>query len=272
MRSIRNILNSRLRRYEYWRLSHVCILKTIFFNFRYLPFKTAIKLPVWVYNNVNIVGVKHIKIDGFIHGGMIRIGNCPEKAKGKTKIIGNGLFVFNGNADIWGGSVIECQGTLEVGNNVRIAENNYIMCVEKVKICDCTAIGYDTAIMDTDYHFVLNTSNNHVKRNTKNVIIASGSWVSSNCKILKGARLPQNSIVSTYSVVNRDYSKELPGQLYGGIPAKPIKKYVRRIFNTKEEDQLMKYFREHPEDDEYPVNIKMDIDHFCVDNFFRDRN
>lgn len=50
------------------------ILKTIWFNFHYLPFRQAIKLPILLYKPKFLVCKGRIKIDGPVHFGMITLG------------------------------------------------------------------------------------------------------------------------------------------------------------------------------------------------------
>ena len=50
-------------------------LKTIYFNFHYFSFKTAVKLPVFISANSNILNLKgKIEIKGEIKTGMIELG------------------------------------------------------------------------------------------------------------------------------------------------------------------------------------------------------
>lgn len=93
--------------------------------------------------------------------------------------------------------------------------------------------------MDTDYHYIINTKTNNIYHNKESVIIGEGTWIASTCKIMKGSIIPKNSIISGGSLVNKDFSKEDPCQIYVGVPAKPIKGNSRRVFNVKRKMSLI---------------------------------
>lgn len=248
---------------------------TWLFNLSYFPFRTALKLPVFIYNRTKVYNLSAIEIGtNRIYKGMVRIGCNPVKATGDTKLFFTGRLVIHGALDIWGGSVIEGTGTLEFGDCVMLGENCRIMCCEHTTFGDHIRVGFDCIFMDTDFHYIINTQNLQVRRNTSSVEIGSCTWISSNCKIMKGARLPKGSIVSGGSMVNKDFSGEQACTVFAGAPAKPLKHGFRRIFNTKIEDELNEYFRANPSMvscDIEETSISLGLDDFCCNHFFRNR-
>lgn len=56
------------------------ILRTIYFNFRTLPFKQAIKLPIFIYGRVRLFGLNGEVIfeNTYIKTGMVKIGKNTE--------------------------------------------------------------------------------------------------------------------------------------------------------------------------------------------------
>lgn len=253
------------------RFTYVNWWKTWVFNLRAFPFKTAVKRPVYVYNAVDLIHYNKIVLDTpNIYKGMIRIGFWPMKAHNKTRISSGGTIIFHGSVDIWGGCIIEGDGTLEFGDNVALAESCKVMCMNHITFQDHVRVGYETTFMDTDFHYTINTETLTVHRNTGEVVIGEGSWVSSNCKVMKGSRLPRNSVVAGGCLVNRDYSGEAEAQVFVGTPAKPVKGNTRRIFNVKVEDKLNRYFRQHPDEKTYTLETD-DLDSLCYDHFFRNR-
>lgn len=253
------------------RYSYVNWWSTCLFNLRCFPLRQALRLPVFIYNNVQVMCVREVILDApSIYRGMIRIGNMPAKARGKTKWLWIRKVIFHGSCDIWGGTVIEGVGTLEFGDNVVLGENCKVMCEDHIIFHDHVRVGYETIFMDTDYHYLIDTETRTMHRNTAKIEIEEGTWISSTCKIMKGAHLPRNSVVAGGSLVNRDYSSEAACQIFAGTPAKPVKGGRRRVFNTKVEAALNKYFHEHPEEATKVMDIE-DIDDFCYSNFFNNR-
>lgn len=268
---IRKILNKVLNKWEFRKWSHVSWLSTVLFNLRCFEFKTALKLPIYIYNGVDVISLNKVILDAKdVYRGMIRIGCCPAKAHNHTKLIISGTVIFHGSADIWGGTIIEASRTLEFGENVMLAESCKIMCCHHIVFGNHIRVGYESTFMDTDYHYIISTENHKVRPNKAPVTIGDGTWISSNCKIMKGAVIPPKSIIGGGSLVNKDFSQEAPCQIFVGTPAKPVKGGFRRIFNVKMEDELNSYFAQHPEERSYVVEAD-DLDKLCYTNFFRNR-
>lgn len=169
-----------------------------------------------------------------------------------------------------GGVSIEGAGILEFGTNVVLAESVQIVNENRMSFGDCVRVGYQTTLMDTDYHYIIDTRERTIRRNTAPVVIGSGTWISSTCKIMKNTHLPPDSVVGGGSLVNRDYSSESACQIFVGTPAKPVKNNRRRIFNVKVEAEINRYFRTHPEAEKHTVDFSEDLDTLCLSNFFRD--
>ena len=144
------------------------------------------------------------------------------------------------------------------------------MCTKSICIQDYVAIGYETTLMDTDFHFVVNNKG-VIYPNEKEILIGEGSWISSNCKIMKGIKLPKCSIIATNSLVLKDLSNYPEGTLFAGIPAKPIKEGVRRIFNKQlEQNLLYNVFRSQPNLESITIDTD-NLDELCKNTFFTNK-
>lgn len=268
---LRRILNKLLNYFGIKRFSYINWFATWIFNLRCFDFKTALKLPVYIYNKVDIFYLNKVKIDSsIIYKGMIRIGCSPIKAHDSTRFFYSGTIIFHGSAEIWGGCIIEGDGILEFGNNVVLGESCKVMCCNHIKFNNYIRVGYECTFMDTDFHYVIDTNTNKISHNKETIVIGEGTWIASTCKIMKGSVIPQKSIVGGGSLINKDFSKEQPCQIYVGTPAKPIKGNSRRIFNVKKEDEFNLYFKLHPYEKNYIVEVE-NMDELCLQNFFRKR-
>jgi acetyltransferase-like isoleucine patch superfamily enzyme len=49
--------------------------------------------------------------------------------------------------------------------------------------------------------------------------IGNNVWIGSNCAILKGSTIGDNSIIATHSVISKEI---LPNCIYAGYPARPV--------------------------------------------------
>lgn len=236
--------------------SKIDYIKTILLNFSVLPFKQAIKLPIILYNNVKIITIGDIKIQGSIKTGMIKIGVNDTKAHGPSKILLSGELILKGKCDIFYGTVLEGKGKLTFGNNVRIAENCKIMCQHSINIGNNCYFGYDSIIMDTDFHYLVNINTGMIKKNFAPVSIGDGSWISSGCKIMKGTILPKGSIVVGNSLVNKNFKDVPANTIFIGTPAKAFKQGYQRLFNTKIENEITNFFIQNPQVDTYLINLE----------------
>ena len=252
-----------------WRFCHVCPVKTLLFNLRSFDLKTALKFPVYIYNNTEIFWLGKVVIDAErIERGMVRIGHWATRGRNPTKICRRGMTVFHGNVTIQGGTILEGGGTLEFGDSVVIGSGCLLTCERHMVFGDHVRVGYNTMFMDTDYHYVIDTETRKVHPTSADVVIGAGSWVASYCRVMKGAHLPKNSVVAGGSLLNKDFSAEAPCQIYVGTPAKPVKGNRRRVHNMKLQGELDKFFGEHPEATSHVVSGDGDLDEICFSNFW----
>lgn len=241
------------RKYNEYKFNHISWIKTYLYNFLIFGIKGLITPCIYIYNDVRIISLGKILIKCPIEKGLIRIGFWKAKANNYTRIINRGTIIFNGPTEIWGGCIIEnYNGTLEFGRFNRVAESCKIMCTKKIHIQDYVAVGYETTFMDTDFHFIVDDKG-CVYPNEKEIVVGEGCWISSNCKIMKGVKIPKYSIISTNSIVLKDLSSFPECTLFAGIPVKPIKYGLRRNFNKKLESFLLSEFRSHPTLEHYSI-------------------
>ena len=106
--------------------------------------------------------------------------------------VGNHVFVGNS-------TVIMGSGTIEIGDEVQIAPH-------------CIVISGNHTMKDGSFRYG--------KSDSGSIIIGKGSWVAGNCTIQRGSKLPEGSVLSANSFLNKFF--EEPFALYGGVPAKMI--------------------------------------------------
>lgn len=206
-------------------------INTIVFNFRYFPFKTAIKFPILISKNVHILKSKgEIVIEGEISTGLIQIGygsvGIFDKAKSRSLWEVSGKVVFKGKTRIGHGSKISVAsgGVLTFGNNFNITAESSIYCSTEVVFGDDCLLSWDILIIDTDFHKIYNL-NNEIINEPKPIYIGNKVWINCRCLILKGAKIGENSIIGASSIVSGQL--EGGGAIYAGSPAKKIKEDIK---------------------------------------------
>jgi len=264
--TIRNIILSGIIEYNLYKYDHICWIKTILYNGLWFGNAGLRHLPILIYNNVEILSKGKILIDGEMSYGMVRLGIWKAKSHNKTRLMNFGTIVFKGDTVIQAGCVIEVYGgKIEFGRHNKFAESCKIMCNTNITIRDHVTVGYESTFMDTDFHFTIDVNNYKVLRNEGKIIIGEGSWISSNCKIMKGVKLPKYSVVCTNSLVLGDFSKYPETSMFAGIPAKPIKNGKRRIFDKELESKLLTSFRNNTDLEEIILK-ENDLDSLCYGN------
>lgn len=264
---IRNKILSSITGYNQYKYDHICWFKTILYNSLWFGAKGLLKLPIHIYNNVDIISSGRITIDGEIHTGMIKMGIWKAKAHNHFRLVNYGTIIFHGKAVLQGGCIIENYGgIIEFGNFNKISESCKLMCRRRIVFQDHISVGYETTFMDTDFHFIVNTTDRKVHLNEKEINIGEGVWISSNCKIMKGVCLPANSIVCANSLLLKDFSYCRCATVFAGSPAKVINEGKRRIFNIKKEQELLSIFQRNNTLNELQIP-ENDLDKLCFENF-----
>lgn len=212
------------------RIYRISIIKTIYFNFKYLSFKQAIKLPVLLSRKVYLKKTKGvIEINHPITFGMIKIGfgdvGIFDEKRSRTIWQLYGKVIFNGTANIGHGSKISVgkSGVLSLGNNFRITAESAIVSHLKIDFGTDCLLSWDTLVMDTDFHKIKNEFNEEINYPSP-INIGNSVWIGSSNLILKGAIIPNNSIIGANSLVNKELKYEK--SLYAGNPVVRLKENV----------------------------------------------
>lgn len=239
------------------------VYKTLIFNFIAFGIKGVFKLPVYIYNNTNIYKVGKIILHCPMTRGLIRIGELDLKSQGKTKFKNVGTIEVWGPIKIEGCTILENDGKIEFHGFNRIADGSMVIIREKLVIGEQSRIGFHSFVMDSDDHFTIDVETRQVKKNRKEIVIGRYNWMASNTYIKKGVRTPDYLIVaSANALLTKDYTDLPPYSVIGGSPAKLLKTGIRRIYNTKNESQINKFFRCN--ENIFVLEEDVDLGEYCL--------
>ena len=156
--------------------SSVSIIKTILFNFHFLPYEQAVLLPIWLYSphileqdgEVNI-------INSHIYSGMIKLGkSCialyPRKSITLAFIKGS-KTIFHGNCFIGNCSTIRVIGRLEFGNDFCATYRMSLLCMDRIFLEYSNTFAWDILIMDCSQHMLKDVNSGKNGRYTKRNIV-----------------------------------------------------------------------------------------------------
>lgn len=212
------------------KLASIFNFKTVYFNFKYLPFRQAVRFPFLISGKVSLRTMQgKIRLECPVSFGLIRIGlgdvGIFDNRRSRSIWDVSGTVVFKGKANIGHGSKISVgkSGILILGNNFNITAETSIVAHSQITFGNDCLLSWDTLIMDTDFHAITDSSNT-VINGDQPIYIGNKVWIGCRNLILKGSVIPDNSIVGANSLVSRVLEKE--NCLYAGNPIKCIKEDV----------------------------------------------
>ncbi|MCX6204963.1 MAG: acyltransferase [Bacteroidetes bacterium] len=205
-----------------WRTN----LKTIYFNFKYLPWQQAIRFPFWISSNTYLRKTKGtITINAPLSNGMISIGygdiGIFDNKKSRSIWDVAGKVVFEGAAEIGHGSKISvgASGELFLGDKFALTAESTIIAYKKIVFGNNCLLSWDILLMDTDLHSIKNADAEILNPDAE-IIIGNSVWIGCRSLILKGAVIPDGSVIAANSFVNKKLSG--PNQLFGKQPLSSI--------------------------------------------------
>lgn len=217
-----------------WKL-HFNLPKTLYFNFKVFDFRTALKLPVWLYGHIQLEDIHRgcVVLQQYKTGG-VRIGGWHTQIYGHSNrcisyLRIRGKLVLGKNIILQQGIIISVSdnATLSIGNNAHFNERVTIHSKLRITINDNCCIGWNTQIFDTGFHYMVNKGK-LAYRNAP-VVIENNVWVGNSVSIMKGSYLPAYTIVASNSLVNKNFKEIGEHCLIGGVPAKYITNGVERL-------------------------------------------
>lgn len=150
----------------------------------------------------------------FFRGILLHIG-YPKKIGLKNRVFsGVSIRLYSGSKYKIGNNIkfdnnavvaVQRTGELQIGNNVGIGPNNYIVCHKKISIGDGTILGPSVFIYDHDHEYLPETGVEAHKYKYGEVIIGKNCWIGANTVILKGTVIGNNCLVGAGCVIKGKY-------------------------------------------------------------------
>ncbi len=203
------------------------IPKILWVNFRYLPFKQAIKLPLFVSydTKVNISGKVVFNTPvrtGLVHMGFWRISACELGGTTQLMVAKKGKLIINGTAFMGlGTKIIVVNGSLALGNNFKISGATGIYCYHFISFGKSFLGSWECLIMDTDNHSIYGENGEKINAD-KPIKIGDDVWMGCRCTVLKGTTIPSNTVIGACSFVSGE--NFTPNTIIIGNPAQSRKK------------------------------------------------
>ena len=254
---------------KFFNRQYINLPKTVFANFMLLNFCEAIKFPILIYGSCKLYCLSgKVKFTEPLKTGMLKIGisDSVRSFHNKSYIDIRGQLICGQEVVLRKGISLQIypMGNVELESYVYVGDNNTIISMRKIKIGYATRVGNNTTFMDTDFHFIVNTSTGVVKSAHGFIDIGVNNWVGGNCIVKKGAQTPKGTILAgPYSMISKNYKDKIPEfSIIAGSPAKLLVENMRRINNDKYQKIMAEHFRKTNEP--YTFTGCCDFDEICL--------
>jgi len=218
-------------------------IKSVYFNFKYLPPPVACKLPV-ILHNVYLDDMRgQIKIESAsIHRGMIRIGDWGVKVFPKEQSVWQnhgGTVTFRGACRIGAGSAlsVNSKANLIFGDDFRNTYGLKIIASRTIEFGKTVRLGWNVFVMDTNMHPLKDSISGRKGSGGKSIRIGDCNWFSTNCIILPGVETPERVICALGTTATRGVEWE-SYCMYGGSPIRKLRSNVYRDFDDDKDSEV----------------------------------
>ena len=209
-------------------LKKASIIRSIYYNFKYLNFKQAIKLPIIICNNTKIKGKGKIELEK--NAKKIYIGEqtlkwCnPKREYTYIFLDKNSKLKLKNNVYIGLGTKIEISnhGICEIGENTVFTGKSNIICKNYIQFNNNCLISWNTLFLDSDGHTIIK---NNIANKLGKIIIKNKIWIGCNVTILKNTIIGSNSIIGANSLIKGKFKNS--NILIAGNPGIIIAKNIK---------------------------------------------
>ena len=173
----------------------------------------------------------------------------------------NGVTIIRIEGDIYfKGSCLFAKATdiavfkgakLSIGDNGKILENSLIYCAKAIIIGSNFSFTFQSSMMDTDFHYMMDVEASRVLKRSESIIIGDNVWVGNRATVKKGVRIPDNTIIAaSYTLLTKDYTQIPPYSILGGCPAKVLSSGYARVWKDEIKNIALfdRYFNENPDE------------------------
>lgn len=199
--------------------------KSLYVSYRLVGGKYFYKLPIMVRFNTKLLSLRgHVKLIGGGKFGGLKFGfgevGIFDKAYERTVLQIEGTIRLEGKAYIGHGSrvVVGSEGILTLGDHFISTAAMNLICWKDITFGHDVTISWNTLIMDTDFHEIVNMETGIAYEKTKPIIIGNNVWLCTRSVILKGSVIPNGCIVGAGALVSKQFNNE--NTIIAGNPAK----------------------------------------------------
>lgn len=210
------------------------LIPSIIFNFHYLPFKQAIKLPILLKKpHFRQLGGQVLIDNENITHGMIRLGFNQSNIFPNNGIswLNEGKIIFKGKVVIGSESylVVRASGNVTFGDDfLNTAAMKLVSCIG-IEFGQGTRFGWNSLIMDTNFHPLYDMEKEKFKKAYGKIKIGDYNWFGTQCMIMHSVETPKRCIFGARSIITRGGQYE-SYCVHGGSPIHVLSRNIVRIY------------------------------------------
>lgn len=191
--------------YKRWVLRS--LLSTIYFNFHYLPFRQAVRLPILLYKPHFLDLKGKIIISGGVKTGMIELGRYKVSLYPNSGVVienHGGTIVFEGRCSIGNNSFLSIgpMATVTFGKNFFCTTSMKLTSYQNITFEDNVLVGWDCLFMDTDFHCIKKKDGGKTK-GVGTIKVGANSWICAKSSIMKNTELPRFTTVASGTMLDK---------------------------------------------------------------------
>lgn len=222
----------RKKRLTAWRF-FLALPRSVWYNLRLLPFKTAIRMPILISHRTVVQNVsgKFILHPENPRMGLVKIGfgtcQCTDFRYNRTILNLRGQWHIHGECSVGAGASIEVaeNAILTVGNKFNLGPKSLIICHKAMTFGNDFLTSWNCTFMDTDQHRLVDAEG-HVTNPDREISVGNNVWLGCNCLVTKGTTLADSITVAAGSTLHGSYPE--PRTVLAGNPATIVKRGVER--------------------------------------------
>lgn len=201
------------------KLLRLSLYKTVKFNFHYFGFRGLLRPVVLCGRNLYLRKLKG-KVEVLSSCvGSVRLGfadvQVVDRRYNRSIWDNSGTVYFCGAAHVSAGAKIVNEGTIVFGNNIILNGDTTIVSKKGISFGDNCLISWGGLVMDTDFHPIYSRASGCRENNDEQIVVGEKVWIGCKATLLKGACLPNGTIVAANAVVTKAFEEKCT--LIGGV-------------------------------------------------------
>lgn len=219
------------------------IVPTVRFNFHYLPWRQAWRLPIVLYKPhlVRLKGTVLLEpADGRIGHAMVQMGFHIVNVypnNGITWENKGGTVVFRGHVIIGNDSYLSFgpKTTVAFGDDFVSTAGLKIVSTRGVSFGIHARVGWGSLVMDTNFHPLYDMTKKEYMGASGPIEIGDYNWFGTGCKIMHSVTTPERCIFGMGTIVTRGCPKK-SYCVMGGSPVRVLRENVMRVIGHDYEE------------------------------------